>query len=78
MQSLMFCSQFSSLQCHMIFQKSFQYADLLHKSHLLLLAILKTVVLLNCFVSLTVTFDQFIVSLLNKSIYLFQMYAMYI
>ncbi len=35
---------YSSLQCHMILQKSFQYADLLLKVHFLLLSMLKTVV----------------------------------
>ncbi len=40
----------SSLQCHMILQKSFWYADLLLKKHYLLLSILKTVVWFNIFV----------------------------
>ncbi len=34
---------YSSLQCHMILQKSFKYADLLLKKHLWLLSMLKTV-----------------------------------
>ncbi len=49
-QSWIFSSYNSSLQCHMILQKSF-YADLLLKKHLLLLLLLlfKTFVLLNIF-----------------------------
>ncbi len=39
-----------SLRCHMIHQKSFYYADLMLKKHLLLLSMLKTVALLNFFV----------------------------
>ncbi len=34
----------------MILQKSFEYADLLHKKHFVLLSMLKTVVLFNYFV----------------------------
>ncbi len=30
-------SHYSSLRCNMILQKSFKYADLMHKKHLLLL-----------------------------------------
>ncbi len=44
-----FQHQYSSLQCHMILQKSFYADDLLLKKQLLLLLILKTVVLLNIF-----------------------------
>ncbi len=47
---MIFGSHYFSLQCHMILQKSFWYADLLLKKHLLLLSKLKTVVLLNIFV----------------------------
>ncbi len=36
-----------SLQCHMILQKSFKYADLVLKKKILLLSMLNTVVLLN-------------------------------
>ncbi len=39
-----------SLQCHLILQKSFSYADLVIKKHVLLLLMLKTVVPLNIFV----------------------------
>ncbi len=47
-----FQHHYSSLQCHMILQKSFRYADLmLKKQHLLLLfSMLKIVVLINIFV----------------------------
>ncbi len=38
-QLLYYCS----LQCHMVLQKSFQYADLMLKKHLLLLSVLLTV-----------------------------------
>ncbi len=51
---LNFQHHYSSLQCHMILQKSFIYADLVIKKHLLLLLMLKTVVPLNIFVK-TVT-----------------------
>ncbi len=51
---LNFQHHYSSLQCHMILQKSFLYADLVIKKHLLLLLMLKTVVPLNIFVK-TVT-----------------------
>ncbi len=44
---MIFGSHYFSLQCYMILQKSFWYADLLLKKHLLLLSKLKTVVLLN-------------------------------
>ncbi len=40
---LNFQHHYSSLQCHMILQKSFQYADLQLKKHLLLLSMSKTV-----------------------------------
>ncbi len=41
----------SSLQCHVIFQKSFSYSDLLLKKHLLLVvSMLKSVVLHHIFV----------------------------
>ncbi len=43
---LNFQHHYSSLQCHMILQKSFLYADLLLKKHFLLLLMLKTVVLI--------------------------------
>ncbi len=70
---------YSSLQCHMILQKSFQYADLELKKYFWLLSVLKTVVLHNILwkpwyfemeiiinVS-TITVYQFYTSLLNKS-----------
>ncbi len=44
MVKLNFQHHYSSLQCHMIFQKLFQYADLML---IVLLAMLKTVVLLS-------------------------------
>jgi len=47
MAKLNFQHHYSSLQCHMILQKSFWYADLLLKKHFLLM--LKTVLLLNTF-----------------------------
>ncbi len=59
----MFSFQFSSLQC---LSKSFQYADLLHKSFVIISNVE------NCFVFLIVTFDQFKVSLLIECIYLFK------
>ncbi len=46
---LNFQYRYSSLQCHVILQKSFWYADLLLKKHVLLISIIKTVVLLNIF-----------------------------
>ncbi len=47
---LNFQQHYSSLQCHMIFQKSFWYADLMLKKNFWLLPMLKTVLLLNIFV----------------------------
>ncbi len=35
--------------CHMILQKSFWYADLLLKKHLLLLSIIKKPIIINVF-----------------------------
>ncbi len=40
-------SRYSSVQCHMIFQKLFQYARLELKNNFLLLSMMKTVVLIN-------------------------------
>ncbi len=51
-----FQHHYFSLQCHMIFQKSFEYADLLLMKHSLLLSMLKTVVLLNIFVETDIFF----------------------
>ncbi len=42
-----FQHDFSSLQCNMILQKSFKYADLVLKKHFFILVMLKMVVLLN-------------------------------
>ncbi len=47
---LYFQHHYSSLQCHMILQKSFWYSDLLRKKHFLLLSRLKIVVLFHIFV----------------------------
>ncbi len=41
MTKLNFQHHYSSLQCHMILQKSFKYADLVPKKHLLLLLMSK-------------------------------------
>ncbi len=49
---------YSSLQCHMILQKSFLYADLLLKKHFLILKVLKTIVLLNIFGKIMVHFCE--------------------
>jgi len=51
-----FQHHYSSLQCHMILQKSFQYADFLLKKHLFLFLMLKTVVLLNIFVETAIRY----------------------
>ncbi len=53
----------SRLQCHMILQKSFEYADLVLKQHLFifLLSVLRTVVLLNILVVVVIQF-----SLMNR------------
>ncbi len=45
-----------SLQCRMIFQKSYEYTDLLLKKHSLLLSMLKSVVLLHIFVETDIFF----------------------
>ncbi len=49
---------FSSLQCHVILQKSFYYAELLLKKHFLLLSNLKRVVQCNVFVETINLFFQ--------------------
>ncbi len=54
-------SHYSSLQCHVILQKSFWYADLLVKKHFLLLSMLKTVLLLNLIVETAIFFSGFLV-----------------
>ncbi len=51
-----FQHHYFSFQCHMIFQKSFECADLLLMKHSLLLSMLKTVVLLNIFVETDIFF----------------------
>ncbi len=61
---LNFQHHFSSLQCHMILQKSF-YVYLLLKKHFWLLSMLKTVVLLNIFVEIVIHFI-FQDSLMNR------------
>jgi len=70
-----FQHHFSSLQCHVILQKSFWYADLVLKKHFVWISMMQTVMLLNVFVVivhffriLSTFFDQISVSLLNKSI----------
>ncbi len=55
-QSWTLSSHYSGLQCHMILQKSFLYANLLPKEHFLVFSILKTVVLLNIFVESVIHF----------------------
>ncbi len=45
-----FQHHYSSLQCHMILHKSFEYADLLLNEHFSLLSILQIVVLLHILV----------------------------
>ncbi len=47
---LNFQHHFSSHQCHLILQKSFEYSDLLLKKHFLILSMLKTVVRFHMFV----------------------------
>ncbi len=47
MAKLNFQHHYSSLQCHMILQKTFKRANLVLKKHFLLLIMLKTVVLLS-------------------------------
>ncbi len=44
MAKLNFQHHYFGLQCHMILQKSYYYADLLLKKHFLLLSMIKTVV----------------------------------
>jgi len=56
---LSFQHHYTSLQCHMILQKSFLYADLLLRKHFLLLSMLKTVVLLNSFVETMIHLFQY-------------------
>ncbi len=56
----------SSLQCHMIIQKSFSYAHLLLKKHVLLLSIMKTVVLFNVCIETDILFLKD--SLINRKI----------
>ncbi len=53
----MYCdlSHYSSVQCHMILQKSL-HVDQLLKKHVLLLSMLKTVVRFNTFVEMYVFF----------------------
>ncbi len=81
---LNFNSHYSSLQCHMILQKSFWYADMLLKKHLqhfceflfsfriFLWIESSKVIFCNIINVFTVTFDQLNASLLNKSINVFQ------
>ncbi len=40
-------THYSSLQCHIIFQKSFSYADLVLNKHVLLLSMLKINILIE-------------------------------
>ncbi len=40
-------THYSSLQCHMILQKSFSYADLVLNKHVLLLSMLKMNILIE-------------------------------
>ncbi len=77
-----------TLQCHMILQKSFWYSDLLHKKTVVLLPetdaffqdslsskeqhLFKTEIFRNIINGLTLIFDQFIASSLNKNIHFFQ------
>jgi len=50
MKSLLLINHYSSLQCHVILQKSLQYADLVLKKHFLFILKLKRVVQHNiCF-----------------------------
>ncbi len=58
MTKLNFSYHYSSLQCHMIPQKSFSYADLVLNKHFLLLPMLKTVVLFNIFLKTVMRFFQ--------------------
>ncbi len=51
-------SHYSSLQCHTILQKSFQYADLVLKKHLFLLAMMKTGVQFNIFEEIMILFND--------------------
>ncbi len=43
MINLNFQHHYSGLQCHMILQKSFEYVDLLLKTHFLLISMLKNI-----------------------------------
>ncbi len=72
----------SSLQCHMILQKSFEYADLLVKKLIIIVenscgncdnSLMNKVRKNNIFSNIiNVTFDQFNVSSLNENINFFQ------
>ncbi len=42
-----YADHYSSLQCHMILQKSFSYADLVLNKHVLLLSMLKMNILIE-------------------------------
>ncbi len=86
MQSWIFSSCYSSLQCHVILQKSFQITDLVLMKHFFL-SVLKKVVLLNIFVEtmihffpevFSINFEQFNACLLNKSINFFSFFFFFL
>jgi len=70
MVKLIFQHHYSSLQCHMTLQKSFQYADLLLKAHFFTLSMLKTVVLLNIIVETVIDFFFLVMNRIKRTAFI--------
>jgi len=58
-----------TLQCHMTLQKSFEYANLMLKKHLVLLSMLKTIVLVNIFEETMIKTILFLLKVLKNRFY---------